>query len=78
MASMRAQFAGRLDVDRFQIERDGALELGVGFADAGEDDLPRARSRRARATSISHMELGVDAAAQACSIRDERAAWSSP
>ena len=50
------ELARRLDVDRFEIERDGALELRVGLADAVEHDLPRARSRRARATSTSHMD----------------------
>ena len=33
------QLPHRLDVDRLQAERDGALELGGRLADAGEHDV---------------------------------------
>ncbi len=35
------ELAGRLGVDRLHAERDGAVELVAGLADAGEDDLLR-------------------------------------
>ena len=42
------ELAGRLDVDRLQAERHGALELGGRLADAGEDDVGRRKPGLAR------------------------------
>ena len=64
------QLAGRFDVDRLQTERHRALELGRRLADAGEDDVARARSRPCARRSISQIEL---ASAALPSSRSSRA-----
>ena len=56
-------FAGGLDVDRAEIERDRQVELGAGLADSGEHDV-----RRCEAGAPGHLDfpagIGVGRRAQ--------------
>ncbi len=65
------ELAGRLDVDRFDAQIDGAFELGGRFADAGEHDLRRREPRFERQLDLPD-RVGVGRAAQATQQPHER------
>ena len=71
------QFPNRLDVDRLEPDRHGALELGGRFADAGEDNISGGKARFAGQLDLprSSWRRRRSRARRACA-RDR--AWSWP